>query len=210
MAAAAAETPAKSAGPDVAGAVETLRRAAKDAGIPAKAVFEAMRALDKAKPQGIDWPQVLSGSGAGVRRWRLAYTASGKELAKAVRGGGTKGGMYWSVPAAAIGYRHDGIIENGVYLGWLASLRFEGNYEVKSNKIGFEFSKLGLTLGPLKLPAFTLKKTPTTSWENPAKADGLFVLVYGDDEIMVARGKSGGIALWERTSPTWELENGVA
>lgn len=51
---------------------------------------------------------------------------------------------------------------------------------------------------------------PTSSWDNPAKADGLFIMVYGDDDIVVARGKGGGIALWQNAPPTWLMENGVA
>lgn len=207
----ASAAPAEIAQPGLETAIEIARSAAKDANsVPARQLFAALNALDKNKPKGIDWPGVLAGKGNEVRRWRLAYTAGAKELAQAMKGKQTRGGLYWSVPPAAIGYKADGSIENGVYLGWLASLRFEGNYEVKQNKVGFEFSKLLLKVGPWAAPPITLKKTPTTTWQNPAKADGLFILVYGDDEVMVARGKGGGIALWQRALPSWELENGVA
>ena len=27
--------------------------------------------------------------------------------------------------------------------------------------------------------------------------------------MVVARGRSGGLAVWARTSPAWELENGI-
>lgn len=32
---------------------------------------------------------------------------------------------------------------------------------------------------------------------------------YVDERVVAARGRGGGIALWARTSPTWELEKGI-
>ena len=32
---------------------------------------------------------------------------------------------------------------------------------------------------------------------------------YADDDICVARGRSGGLAVWARTTAEWELANGV-
>lgn len=44
----------------------------------------------------------------------------------------------------------------------------------------------------------------------PAKRSlPLFKIIYVDDEVAVARGRSGGLAFWARTTPTWELENHV-
>ena len=36
-----------------------------------------------------------------------------------------------------------------------------------------------------------------------------FNIIYVDDEIVVARGRSGGLAFWARASPSWQLANGI-
>jgi len=42
------------------------------------------------------------------------------------------------------------------------------------------------------------------------KAGPFFLIVYADDEIVVARGRGGGIALWQRTTPAFELKAGIS
>lgn len=42
------------------------------------------------------------------------------------------------------------------------------------------------------------------------KRGPFFLFIYGDDDILVARGRGGGVALWAATSPSWELQNGIA
>ena len=32
---------------------------------------------------------------------------------------------------------------------------------------------------------------------------------YADDDVCVARGRSGGLAVWARATAEWELANGV-
>ena len=41
------------------------------------------------------------------------------------------------------------------------------------------------------------------------KADPFFVFFYVDESIIAARGRGGGIAIWARTTPGWELSSGV-
>lgn len=36
-----------------------------------------------------------------------------------------------------------------------------------------------------------------------------FLYIYVDQDIVVARGRSGGLALWARTQPDWEATSGV-
>jgi hypothetical protein len=36
-----------------------------------------------------------------------------------------------------------------------------------------------------------------------------FLYCYVDSEVVVARGRSGGLALWGRTTPEFEAESGV-
>lgn len=41
------------------------------------------------------------------------------------------------------------------------------------------------------------------------KKDPFFVFFYVDSGLICARGRGGGIAVWARTTPQWELEAGV-
>lgn len=77
------------------------------------------------------------------------------------------------------------------------------------NKVGFDFGSVSLKAGPWSLP-ITLKKEVPARYDNPASAPGLFVMIYADNRVMVARGKSGGVALWARAKPSWLLANGIA
>lgn len=61
---------------------------------------------------------------------------------------------------------------------------------------------------------FSLKPA---GWELPATGTkegdfGLpfFLFSYADDKVAVARGKTGGVAVWARATPAWLLESGVA
>jgi hypothetical protein len=42
-----------------------------------------------------------------------------------------------------------------------------------------------------------------------AKKLPFFLYSYIDDEIVVARGRSGGLAIWERSTKEWEAKAGV-
>jgi hypothetical protein len=42
------------------------------------------------------------------------------------------------------------------------------------------------------------------------KKGPFFLFIYADDEIAVARGRGGGVAMWAATSPSWEAQSGVA
>lgn len=41
------------------------------------------------------------------------------------------------------------------------------------------------------------------------KAGPFFIMIYVDDEIVAAKGRGGGIAIWQRAKPEWELKAGV-
>jgi len=86
-------------------------------------------------------------------------------------------------------------------------LSFTGPYAMKGKKLQFDFDTLTLRLGPGKL-SFPLKDKIEDY--NPSPKDPFFIFFYVDDGIIAARGRSGGLAFWSRTSPQWELENGVA
>lgn len=44
----------------------------------------------------------------------------------------------------------------------------------------------------------------------PGKDLPFFIFSYVSDDLVVARGRSGGLAVWARTTPSWELEKGVS
>lgn len=55
------------------------------------------------------------------------------------------------------------------------------------------------TLGPIKIPS-------------PGEKDGkmpFFKILYVDEDILCALGKSGGIALWSKAPKTLEMEKGL-
>lgn len=49
---------------------------------------------------------------------------------------------------------------------------------------------------------------PLRSWKRE-KGDPFFSFFWMSDDFIAARGRSGGIAVWARTTPQWELEKGV-
>lgn len=42
------------------------------------------------------------------------------------------------------------------------------------------------------------------------KSGPFFIMIYVDEEIVAARGRGGGIGLWQRTTPEWELKSGFS
>lgn len=41
------------------------------------------------------------------------------------------------------------------------------------------------------------------------KSGPFFLFFYVDEEIACARGKGGGYAVWQRTTPEWDLKAGI-
>lgn len=42
-----------------------------------------------------------------------------------------------------------------------------------------------------------------------SKGKPFYLFAYAGDEFVVARGKGGGLGLWARAKPAWELQNSV-
>ncbi len=42
------------------------------------------------------------------------------------------------------------------------------------------------------------------------KKGPFFLFSYTDDDILVARGRGGGVAYWQAVTPTWEAQSGVS
>ena len=180
-------------------AVAILRQAAVNARVPSGQVFEALRSLEQAKLPTDDWAEQI-GSG---KRWRLVFTSGTKEVQKAMKGA-TGGGKYF--PITAVQRWDAGEIENGIFLGHLAALTFSGPYSMKGKKLSFDFDTLKIRIGPGKF-SFKLKDK-ITEYAAPPK-DPFFLFFYVGEDLVAARGRGGGIAFWAKTSPAWELQNGV-
>jgi len=99
-------------------------------------------------------------------------------------------------------------IENGIYLGDFAVIKFFGDFEFnpKSRKVEFDFDRiavLGLTINLGKGDAAALGAASGLGSENNVKLvekkkKPFFNWISADDTIATARGGGGGLALWKR------------
>eukprot|EP00891_Asterochloris_glomerata_P000491 jgi/Astpho2/491/Aster-03532 len=165
--------------------------------------MEAIDVLEKAKLDPSKFPEAV-GSGKHGRVWRLIFTSGTKKSQdKKVPGG------YFPLVAAQRWVKDESIIQNGVYLGHIAALVFEGNYDWQGKKLNFDFNKLRLKIGPAK-KAFKLKPGQFgTKAEADKKAGPFFLFAYADEDIIVARGRGGGVAFWGRLTAADELRLGI-
>lgn len=100
-------------------------------------------------------------------------------------------------------------IENGIYVGDFALLKFAGDFDfdLKKSKLEFTFDKISI----LQFPFIELKKdeaakigakTGLGSESNVKNAQkdkkAFFNWISADDNIATARGGGGGLALWKR------------
>lgn len=190
---------------DVGAAVDVLRRAAQDRSPPAAAVCAALRSVEEAK--ALDAEQL--GAALDGARWRLVFTSSAGDLEK-LRKTGAGGGKYFPVTAVQ-SWSASGAIRNGVYLGHWAALQFDGPFRLNGKRLQFDFTQLSLRFLGLQ-GKFQLKPPTYELPANSTKAGGalpFFLFALADGQLVVARGRSGGVALWARAQPSWLLESGA-
>lgn len=181
---------------DVSPNVAVLKRAAKTRKVPPTEVFAAMRAIEKAKVDPARFLEYLGGSQSPGRTWMLVFTVS-KELVREALNGGPGGGQYLPVTAIQNFDAPAMRIENGIYLGPLGALAFEGRFSMKKRILAFLFDKLKIKVGIL--PPFTINIGKKEDQERvPGNSDPFFIWFYADDEIIVAKGRGGGLAYWCR------------
>lgn len=263
------------------------RGVAAPGSVPPPALLQAMLEVEKARLPPDAWLETIQAPGA---RWRLVFTADAKNVAAASKKQPNKGGVFFPLTAAQKFDAARRNFENGVFLGNLASLTFDGPYAMSGRQLTFDVHRMNLGVGPWrwtvgvkkgpgslaevgdaerkKLPFFlyayadgewvewwwrrvcggvgvcvcvwvvgsgvegldgglqeregedgcvcwrrcvwanaslrpSLHKTNTQTPPTPTTATRL-------DEIIVARGRSGGLAVWTRATPTWQMESGVA
>ncbi|PSC70869.1 hypothetical protein C2E20_5731 [Micractinium conductrix] len=194
--------------PAVDSAVDTLLRAAATGCVPPATVFVALRTLESAKLPPGDWDSIIGGDASPGNRWRLVFTSGTKQVQDAIKGVGKGGGAYFPITACQRWDATRNEIENGVYLGRIAALTFQGPYRMEGKILEFDFDTLKLRLGGWTLP-LPLKAKQDPSAFKRSKDSPFFVFYYVSDKIICARGRGGGIAMWARTTPQWELEQGV-
>ncbi|KAK8521383.1 hypothetical protein V6N13_077491 [Hibiscus sabdariffa] len=148
---------------------------------PNQEVEESVKA--KVDPSG--FLETLGGSESPGRTWMLIFTAE-KQL---------KGGRYFPLTAVQ---RFDAAarrIENGVFLGPIGFLTFEGRFSWKNRILSFIFEQIRIKIGPLNPLQIGLGQKDD---REPNTKDPFFIWFYIDEEIAVARGRSGGTAFWCR------------
>ncbi|CAN6896225.1 unnamed protein product [Brassica oleracea] len=171
---------------EVTESVSVLKTAAKTRKVAAEEILAAFSAIEKAKVDPSPFLETLGGSESPGRTWMLIFTAE-KKLKK---------GRYFPLTAVqrfdAAGKR----IENGVYLGPLGALTFEGKFSWKNRILAFIFEQIRIKIGPLDPIKIGLGKKDAEV--EPSNKDPFFIWFYVDEEIAVARGRSGGTAFWCR------------
>ncbi|KAG5030289.1 hypothetical protein AAZX31_05G228600 [Glycine max] len=170
---------------DVEESVKVLKDAAKTRKVAAEEILSALSIIEKAKVDPSAFFETLGGKESPGRTWMLIFTAE-KQL---------KGGRYFPLTAVQ---RFDAAakrIENGIYLGPIGQLTFEGRLSWKKRILAFVFENIRIKVGPLQPLEISLGKKED---KEPSTKDPFFIWFYVDEEIAVARGRSGGTAFWCR------------
>ncbi|XP_068639041.1 uncharacterized protein [Aristolochia californica] len=170
---------------DVAESVKVLKNAAKTRKVPAEEVLSALDVIKKAKIDPSSFLETLGGTESPGKTWMLIFTAQGR----------LERGSYFPITAIQ---RFDATakrIENGVYLGPVGCVTFEGKFSWKKRILAFVFECLKIKIGPLGPLQVSLGKEDE---REPSTKDPFFVWFYIDEEIAVAQGRGGGTAFWCR------------
>lgn len=180
-------------------ASRTLQHASKTRAVPPQQVYATMRWLEKKRVVHPEAYVAMAGNKSPGRTWRLVFTSSAKQIRDEMRGKGRGGGTYFPLVAGQQWDPERRVMRNGVFLGHYASMVFEGPTEERGTKMRFDFDRLTLKLGPWKNTFDLPNKTKGKDQDaQTRKLEPFFVRCYVDDDVMVMRGKGGGIAFWSR------------
>jgi len=185
-----------------------LKEAAQTRKVEAHKLYDALRLLEKKKEKQVSL-QDLNG------QWQLCFTTGTK---KVQTGQGT--GSYFPIKAVQSFNAAEMRIRNGVYLGPVASLWFDGPFQWrdKQRMLEFDFHKVSVKLGPLGPISFDIGNKE--AWDNlkeleQAASGGqgnieksaesqkigsnpFFTFVHVDENVCAARGRGGGLAFWSK------------
>ncbi|KAL7152931.1 hypothetical protein ABFS83_04G131700 [Erythranthe nasuta] len=170
---------------EVEESVRVLKNAAKTRKVPAEEILQAFSVIEKAKLDPSRFLETLGGTKSPGNTWMLIFTAQKK----------LDGGKYFPITAIQRFDAAGKTIENGVYLGPLGCLTFEGRFSWNKRILAFIFERIRIKVGPLNPFEFNLKGKDE---REPSNKDPFFIWFYIDEEIAVARGRSGGTAFWVR------------
>ncbi|MCD7460376.1 hypothetical protein HAX54_043409 [Datura stramonium] len=172
---------------EVEESIRVLKNAAKTRKVAADEILAAFSTIERAKIDPSKFLETLGGTKSPGRTWMLIFTAE-KGLGR---------GRYFPITAIQ---RFDAAakrIENGVYLGPLGFLTFEGPFSWKNRILAFVFERLRIKIGPFDPFDISIKGKDEREPSNKDQ-DPFFIWFYIDEEIAVARGRSGGTAFWVR------------
>eukprot|EP00899_Mesostigma_viride_P015809 jgi/Mesvir1/24229/Mv10939-RA.1 len=190
-------------------ALTTLKRTCETRKEEPAKVLQAMWDISRAKLASGNAALLskVGGDKSPGHTWALVFTSGTKEVQDAMKNL-AGGGSYFPLPARQRFDAEAKVIENGIYLGPLGSLVFSGNFtwSPKNNMLAFDFDDVKVKLGPLGPFKFGLKTHSEKGKGGVAGGKGPFFLInYCDDDILVAKGRGGGLAVWMRyKEPTSE------
>ncbi|XP_057526139.1 uncharacterized protein LOC130805383 [Amaranthus tricolor] len=165
--------------------IKVLKNAAKTRKVDKEEILSALAVIEKTKLDPSNFLETLGGNKSPGRTWMLIFTAEKK----------LNGGRYFPLTAVQRFDAEAKRIENGVYLGPLGSLSFEGRFSWKNRVLAFIFECIRIKIGPFN-PIQVNLGSPDD--REPNTKDPFFIWFYIDEEIAVARGRSGGTAFWCR------------
>ncbi|MCO5557921.1 hypothetical protein L7F22_011494 [Adiantum nelumboides] len=179
---------------DLNESIALLKKAAKTRKVAGEELIGALCTIEEAKFDPSSFLATIGGStdAPGPRTWMLVFTAD-----KQSKKGGSGKGSYVPITAVQKFDATNMTIENGVYLGPLGFLTFSGRFSWNNRILAFLFDTLNIKLGILGPFKFNIEKKEDKG-RSPTNKDPFFVWHYADDEIIAARGRGGGLALWCR------------
>mmetsp|Transcript_542 Transcript_542/g.1548 ORF Transcript_542/g.1548 Transcript_542/m.1548 type:complete len:271 (-) Transcript_542:68-880(-) len=181
--------------------------------ISAREMFESLVKLNQIKTKKPDdLSEILAGDdGEGKGSfWKLVFTVSKSNLNQATSKGlgsvSGNGGSFFPVTAVQNWNNANMRIQNGIFILGVFSLIFSGDFELvnKSGILYFDFDRLDIALGPIK---FGFDLPPDE--KRAGKKRPFFVWVHADQDIAIARGRGGGLAVWKRVDQEYREEEGV-
>lgn len=95
-------------------------------------------------------------------------------------------------------------IENGVYFGFLGVFVFEGRFLMNKRILVFLFDKVKIKIGFFLYFLINIGKKEDEGWIF-GNIDLFFIWFYVDDEIIVVKGRGGGLVFW--CCCKWVFEN---
>eukprot|EP00238_Polyblepharides_amylifera_P007386 CAMPEP_0196585848 /NCGR_PEP_ID=MMETSP1081-20130531/52265_1 /TAXON_ID=36882 /ORGANISM="Pyramimonas amylifera, Strain CCMP720" /LENGTH=257 /DNA_ID=CAMNT_0041907535 /DNA_START=68 /DNA_END=841 /DNA_ORIENTATION=+ len=195
---------------DKISAPKLLKEASKTKKVDPEDLYDALKVLEKEKEKQVSL-EALNG------QWQLCFTSGTKKVQANLNRNG--GGSYFPIQAVQSFNSTDLTIRNGVYLGPVGSLYFDGHFiwREKQRMLEFIFEQISIKLGPLGPLTFNIgdkdawdklkgmEEGVTGGQGRISQADGsnigsnpFFTFVYVDDEVCAARGRGGGLAFWTK------------